>query len=181
MNLTELHFEIDSTLSELLQVVSNIDNAQFNVAKDDNSWSPAQVTQHLVLSISAFVRLMKGPTHDTNRNPDEHVERIKDIFLNFDKKLKSPEFIVPEKKEYNKEDLIRSLKELKSELKNIIDTSDLDKTCTAFGLPTLGNLTRKEALAFVLYHTQRHLRQLKSVHHQMPSTIGREQDISQGN
>jgi uncharacterized damage-inducible protein DinB len=162
MNSTELRFEIDSTLSELLEVVSDIDESQFNIAKDENSWSSAQVVQHLVLSISAFVKLMKGATLETNRNPDEHIERIKEIFLNFDKKLKSPEFIIPEKKEYNKEDLLRALKELKSELENIFDTSDLDKTCTAFGLPTLGNLTRKEALAFVLYHTQRHVSQLKT-------------------
>src|SRR5580765_3151306 len=120
MQRQEIHTAINATLSELLNVISRIDDNQFNVAKDENSWSPAQVVQHLVLSISAFVKLMKGPMQDTNRNPDEHVERIKDIFLNFDKKLKSPEFIVPEKKEYDKEDLLRALRELKSELESII-------------------------------------------------------------
>jgi len=163
MNAEELRPEIDSTLSELIRVVSGIDNDRFNIAKDDHSWTAGQVVQHLVLSMSAFVNLLKGPTKETTRNPEQHVETLKAIFLNFSKKLKSPEFIVPERKDYNKEDQLRTLQKLKEEVGNIIDAGDLDKTCTAFGFPTIGNLTRKEALSFILFHTQRHIQQLKGI------------------
>ena len=37
------------------------------------------------------------------RNPEEGVPHLKKIFLNFETKFQSPEFIVPENKKYNKE------------------------------------------------------------------------------
>ena len=160
MNAQQLRSEINSTLSELLEVISNVDDTQFNVAKDDHSWTPAQLTQHLVLSISRFVKLLNGPTEETNRKPDEQIAIIKSIFLDLSRKLKSPDFIIPDKKEYNKKDLLQTLTRLKTELENSIDDSTLNETCTLFEIPGgLGYLTKQEALAFVLYHTQRHIRQ----------------------
>ena len=161
MTQKEIYIAIDATLSELLSVVSAFNEKEFNTSIAAESWTPGQITQHVVLSISGFVELMKGPTQHTNRKVDEHVETIKNIFLNFTRKLKSPDFIIPEPKDYNKEDLLNTLRKLKSSLEEIIETADLDETCTAFGLPTLGNLTRQEALAFVIYHTKRHIHQLE--------------------
>ena len=161
MTQKEIHIAIDATLSELLSVVSAFNEKEFNTSIAADRWTPGQITQHVVLSISGFVDLMNGPTQHTNRKADEHVETIKNIFLNFTRKLKSPDFIIPEAKDYNKEDLLNTLRKLKSSLEEIIETADLDETCTAFGLPTLGYLTRQEALAFVIYHTKRHIRQLE--------------------
>ena len=165
MKRKELHIAIDETLSDLLDVVSNFNQEQFNMAPDKDSWTPGEIAQHLVLSLSGFVELMNGPTQETNRKPDEHVETIKNVFLNFNIKLKSPDFIIPEKKDYNKEDLLRTLKKLKLALEEIVENAELDKTCTLFEIPGgLGHLTRLEALAFVIYHTQRHVHQLKNIY-----------------
>ncbi len=161
MTQKEIHIDIDETLSELLKTVSGFEQEKFNIVPESGGWTPGQITQHVVLSISGFVDLMKGPAQHTNRKADEHVDTIKNIFLNFTRKLKSPDFIIPEAKDYNKEDLLNTLRKLKSALEEIIETADLNETCTAFGLPTLGNLTRQEALAFVVYHTKRHIHQLE--------------------
>ena len=170
MKQKEIHIAIDETLSELLEVISGFDQKQFNVAPGKDSWTPGEVTQHLVLSISGFVDLMKGPTQETIRKPDEHVEKMKAVFSDFTRKLKSPDFIVPEKKDYNKEDLLSILRKLKASLEDIIETANLDKTCTLFEIPGgLGHLTRQEALAFVIYHTQRHVHQLKNMQQRVPS------------
>ena len=172
MNAKELHIGIDATLSELLEMISSFDDQQFNIVLAKDSWTAGQVAQHLVLSISGFVELLKGPTQKTNRKPDEQVEKIKTDFLNFSIKMKSPDAIVPEKKEYNKEDLTKILKGLKVDLEDIIETSDLDKTCTAFELPGgMGYLTRQEGLAFVLYHTQRHIHQLRKIYRKVTSEV----------
>ena len=68
MKSKDFHIAIDATLSELLEVISGFDQEQFNIVPFEDSWTPGQVAQHLVLSISAFVELMKGPTKDT-KNP----------------------------------------------------------------------------------------------------------------
>jgi uncharacterized damage-inducible protein DinB len=115
---------------------------------------------------------MKGPTKETIRRPDEHIEMIKSSFLNFSIKFKSPDFVVPEKKEYVKEDLLRTLRELKAALEDIIESTDLDKTCTAFELPGgMGYLTRQEALSFVIFHTQRHENQMKNIRKKITSAM----------
>ncbi len=172
MKSKELHIEIDATLSELLEVISSFDQEQFNIAIDKESWTPGEIAQHLVLSLSGFVELMNGPTQATNRKPDAHIEAIKNVFLNFSIKLKSPEFIIPERKDYDKEDLWHTIRKLKAALEDIIESSDLDKTCTLFEIPGgLGFLTRQEALAFVLYHTQRHVHQLKNIYRKITSTM----------
>ena len=175
MKSKDLHIAADATLSELLDVISSFDQELFNIADKKDSWTPGQITQHLVLSISAFTELMKGPTQETTRKADANVETIKSIFLNFSIKLKSPDFIVPEERDYDQEGLLRTLRKLKTELENIIETADLDQTCTKFGLPTLGYLTRQEALAFVIYHTQRHVSQLRDMHGKMSSVVETDQ------
>jgi len=165
MKSKEIHIAIDETLTELLAVVSGFQEQQFNIVPFKDSWTAGEVTQHVVLSISGFVDLMNGPTQHTNRKPDEHIETIKNVFLNFSIKLKSPDFIIPEKKDYDKEDLLLTLKKLKLALEEIVENADLDETCTAFAIPGgLGYLTRQEALAFVIYHTQRHIHQMKNIH-----------------
>ena len=163
MKTKEIRKEIDATLTELLEVFSSIDQDQINIVPFKGSWTAGQVAQHLVLSISAFVDLMKGPDKKTERPPDEKVEGIRKTFLDFSIKLKSPDFIVPEEKYYQKEDLLEILKSLKGELDKIIESADLEKTCTAFELPVIGYLTRLEGTYFVLYHTQRHIRQLRNI------------------
>ena len=164
MQQKEIHIAIDETLSQLINVVSTIEQENFNIVPFKDSWTPGEVTQHVVLSISSFVDLLKGPTQQTTRNPEAHVDTIKSIFLNFDVKFKSPDFVVPEKKEYEKTDLLRILKKLKAELEDIIETRELNETCTSFPLPGgIGYLTRQEALAFVVYHTQRHIHQLEKM------------------
>jgi hypothetical protein len=92
------------------------------------------------------------------------VEKIKTVFSDFTRKLKSPDFLVPQKKDYNKDNLLSILRKLKASLEDIIETANLDETCTLFEIPGgLGHLTRQEALAFVIYHTQRHVHQLKNI------------------
>ena len=181
MKQKELHIAIDETLSELLAVASSFEQEQFNIVPFKDSWTAGEVTQHLVLSISGFVELLKGPAQDTKRKPDEHIENIKTDFLNFSIKFKSPDPVVPEKKAYYKEDQLRRFKELKIELENIIETANLNQTCTLFEIPGgLGYLTRQEALAFVIYHTQRHIHQLRKIKNSLTegsSTVGNLQRV----
>jgi len=173
MQQKEIHIAIDETLSELLAVVSNFQQEQFNIVPFKDSWTAGEVTQHLVLSISGFVELMNGPTQPTNRNPREHIDSIKNVFLNFSSKLKSPDFIVPEKKSYDKQEQLERLKKLKAAVEDIIEKADLDQTCTRFTIPGgLGFLTRQEALAFVLYHTQRHIHQLRKIKNVLLEKVG---------
>jgi hypothetical protein len=58
---------------------------------------------------------------------------------------------------------MNSLEEIKATIDHAIQTLELSRTCLAFEIPVYGFLTRTEAIYFVIYHTQRHIQQLKNI------------------
>jgi len=159
----ELVKPADQTLTELIELVETVPAEKFNTVPFEGSWTAGQLTQHMVLANSGFAELLKGPVKDTQRAPDASVNEIKSIFLNFEIKLTSPDFIRPEKKNYDKDGLLAALSGIKADITTSAATLDLSKTCLSFELPVLGYLTRLEAVSFVIYHTQRHIHQLKNI------------------
>lgn len=118
---------------------------------------------HLILSNGGFADVINGPATQTQRPFDQFVEEIRTSFLNFKTKMKSPEFVIPKIREYQKDRLMQSLETIKEKIIKVIDEKNLTETCTSFEVPVLGYLTRWESLHFILYHTQRHIFQLKNI------------------
>ena len=148
-------------------VLSSFYDEHINKIPFDGSWTPGQVAQHIIMSVSGFVDLMKGPDEETTRQPDAHVANIREAFLNFNIKMHSPDFIIPPAKNYDKEELLLTLDHLKTQLNQIIPVKDMNKTCTGFELPMLGYLTRTELANFIEVHTKRHLHQLKNIYNKI--------------
>ena len=163
MNTKELKEQIIKTLSDLASSVEIFDEDKLNKVPFEGSWTGAQVIQHLILSNGGFADVMDGPVKKTDRPVDQMVDEIKKSFLNFNIKMKSPEFIIPEFRDYQKDNLLQSLESIKKKIISLIDEKDLTQTCTSFELPVLGYLTRWESLHFILYHTQRHVFQLQNI------------------
>jgi hypothetical protein len=100
------------------------------------------------------------PGKISERAPDAGVENIRSIFLNFEKKLTSPSFIVPTRDSYLKENLVAELRKSIDELKDAGQHGDLFEIIHH---AIFGDLTRLETLYFVVYHTQRHSHQLRNI------------------
>lgn len=167
MTKKQLLAELDATLSELLQLVASIDDDRLNAVPFPGSWTAGQVARHLVLSNGGFLKILSGPVKDTTRPFNAGVETIRRTLLDFSARLTAPAFVEPPATSYHKEDLLTALQEIKTGILNTAQATDLTPTCIAFELPRLGYLTRWEALHFVLYHTQRHIRQLRSIRHHL--------------
>ena len=163
MNTNELKKQINTTLSDLSATLELFDQEKLNRIPFEDSWTGGQVIKHLNLSNNGFADVMNGPAKESNRPVDQNVQGIKDSFLNFNIKMNSPDFVIPEFREYQKDLLVQKLEIIKEKINKIIDEKDLSETCTSFEVPVLGYLTRWESLHFILYHTQRHIRQLKNI------------------
>lgn len=159
---TILH-EADQTFTEFLQVLQSIPNDKINTVPFEGSWTAAQDAQHIVLSAGSFVQLLNGPVIDTVRDPEQNVETLRSLFLNFHNKFKSPDFIVPEEKHYDKDELIQTITQIKADYLKAIPALNSTQTCLAFELPGMGHITRAEAINFTNVHTIRHLHQLKNI------------------
>lgn len=153
--------ELEIVTTELLLMIASFDQEQINLIPFENSWTAAQVADHLRKSDASILATIQVEGTPAGRAPDEKNAELKSIFLNFDVKFKSPAIVVPDNKVFKKEELIAGLKETRSALSAAAGTLNLNEVCVH---EILGNTTRLELLSFVIYHTQRHIHQLKGIH-----------------
>jgi hypothetical protein len=163
METVKLFDEIDTVLFELVASVSVFTEQEVNQIPFEGSWTPGQVGQHIFMSVDGFSKLLVGNVSETRRSPDQQVANLKAAFLNYDIKMKSPDFIIPLEKKYEKNELIRRLLSVKKKLSEFDIHEDMTKTCIDFKLPVMGYLTRTEIAHFIIYHSRRHVHQLKNI------------------
>ncbi|TCD26191.1 DinB family protein [Pedobacter psychrodurus] len=161
--------EANETLSALENTLSKFNTAHVNAVPFKGSWTAGQLAEHMILSNSGFLQVINGPVTETDKPADLMVKEIRKDFLNFNVKYDSPKEIYPEDRTYNQPELLKSLKEIREGISNAVTGLDLTKTCTAYELPGYGFLTRLEAIYFVIYHTQRHVHQLKNIYNELDS------------
>lgn len=159
----EILKEFNETSDTLLQLVSNVNEKKINMTPFESSWTVGQIAEHLILSNSGFLEMLNGPVQATERPFDQGVKKIKEDFGNFTIKMQSPDFVLPPKKDYVKEELLKSLEIVNNGIVQAIQTLDLRQTCLAFELPVYGFMTRMEVIYFVIYHSKRHNHQLKNI------------------
>jgi len=163
MDIQNAYNEANETFTDLINEFSAIDEGKINTVPFAGSWTAGQLAQHIVLSAGGFNELLNGPVKDTDRDPEANVQQLRTIFLDLNTKFKSPDFIVPGEKQYNKQELLDTLQGIKESLLTGIKTLDTTKTCTLFELPGSGHITSAEAMTFAIVHTKRHVYQLKNI------------------
>lgn len=156
----EILREADEVTEELLQLISSFSQEQLNQIPFEKSWTAGQVAEHLHRSDLLMVKALFGLVRPARRQPDQEVEKLKKIFLDFNTKLSSPAEIVPPDTVYKKENLLNDLKATRGRIREAIVNLDLTPICW---VPPLGEITRLEIIHFVIYHTQRHIHQLRNI------------------
>jgi hypothetical protein len=156
----EIIVAIGGAVSELTDLISSVENDKVNIIPYEGSWTVSQLLRHVTKSISGIAEAMLMDANPTNRNPGERVEELKTVFLDFSRKMNSPEFIVPEEKIYDKQTSINDLNKSFNQFKE--NTNNINLNELVEGLP-LGPITKLELIHFTLFHTQRHLYQMKKI------------------
>lgn len=152
---------LQTTKADLNVVISSISDDNFNVVPFKDSWTAAQVAEHILKATGNGV--IYGNTKPTERDPDEKKTETAKLFLNMDIKMKAPDFILPSDKKHTKPALLSTLNNNFSKLIDAAKTLDLSLTCTDFVIPGFGEFTRSEFIWFFIFHTQRHIYQLKNI------------------
>jgi|SRR3954471_21435501 hypothetical protein len=161
MDTTEnLQQQLTEVFETFIAEFSTISTQRINAEPKVGSWTIGQLGQHVVL---ATIGIGDEKNKSTDRPADQFEQSIRETFLDYTQKFKSPEFIVPEKREYKKEELLTQLKNNEEELINIVKEKKLDHLCLDIELPGWGNLTRYEWIKLIIYHVQRHTQQLKKL------------------
>jgi dihydrofolate reductase len=160
INTEELFASLDNTTSELIELVSSFSETQINEIPSPGKWTAAQVADHVTKSNIGIIKSLEKEGKTPQRPADAGVEELKKTFLDFDKRLRSPEFILPARDIYQKKLVIEKLGI------SIAQLRELSKHVNLFEMishPIFGEVTKLELLHFVVYHTQRHIHQLKNI------------------
>ncbi|MBF4516662.1 DinB family protein [Flavobacterium sp. ANB] len=158
---------IVETFKKLNESVSSFSQEEFNIAPYKGSWTAGQTVEHIIKACSGYPKLFAGNKKNTIRKPDDNIKELEGIFLNFNIKMDSPDFLKPEIIDYNKNSQTLALLKIESELLNSCETYDLTLTCLDFQLPHFEQFTIYEWISFALFHAQRHTKQLNAILHYM--------------
>ncbi len=160
LNTKELFSSLNETYFQLSNLISSADSVTINLVPFKGSWTAAQLVSHVTKSNKAIRQSLRMEGKIVNRNPEERIQELKAIFLNFTTKFNSPEFIVPNENVYQKETIIKDLKKSIDQLKETGNSVNLSEM---INLPAFGEITKLELIYFVFYHMQRHIYQLKNI------------------
>jgi len=122
--ITEAPVIFDQTMSDLISQLEEFTAAEFNDIPYTGSWTAGQVADHLYKSYGV-VRTLEGNVIPATRPVDEKIAGIKELFLNFDIKISSPEAILPSTLPVEKDDLMMGLINRISQFKDLIAREDL--------------------------------------------------------
>lgn len=174
----ELIIELEETSKDLFETLSLFTQDEFNKIPFEGSWTAGQVAEHLFKSESNMPKVLSGSSEETERDPFQHVDLIRKVFLDYTIKLQSPEFILPSNEPKNRDEFIEGFKKTRHELTNLAATLDLNRTFTSFSFPQLGNLTGWELVSFAVCHSKRHIRQMKIIAEKLKAADGHINDAA---
>ncbi|MXV52047.1 DinB family protein [Pedobacter sp. HMF7647] len=164
MDKSNLSEQFERTEEQLLDAINLFSDEQINTVPFKDSWTGAQVADHVTKFQSGIPELFGGVTVKADRDPGEKVEPLKKLFLDHSIKMQSPDFVWPTDDYLEKDAIIAALQQRKQEITKVINDYDLDEICIGFQLPVFGTLTQKEWIYFIIFHTQRHTHQLQNIY-----------------
>ena len=156
----ELLASLKNMVLELMQVLNGFDGQNINTAPFEGSWTAAQVVDHITRSNMSITKAFTLKGAMLNRDPAERVLELKNIFLNFNTRFQSPDFILPTQEVYERKMLIALLNRSVDRIREVSCQANLSEMINH---PAFGDITKFEILHFVLFHTQRHIHQLKKI------------------
>lgn len=155
--------ELAATKDGLLEALALFTPDDFNTEPFEGSWTAGQVAEHVFKSVAHVPQLIIGGSKPTERDPAQNVPNLRHMFLDFETKMKSPDFILPSGAPKGLAKLTQSLKETFEAIIKNAREADLTLTLTEFQFPGSGEITRLELVNFISVHTQRHIHQLKNI------------------
>lgn len=156
----ELAGMIDASTTDLLNMLSSVDEKEFNQRINKN-WSVADVAEHL-LALETQINRYIVNAHTTERAADLKVEPVMQGLQSFENRYNAPDFTLPTPEDKDKNDLIKRLREQRDILKQVILTTDITETVDQKH-PVIGSMTRLEWTCFNIHHTGRHMKQIGNI------------------
>ncbi len=159
--------DLNENTDSLLQELAGFNHQNFSIKPSATEWSAAELTEHLLLIERNVVKALKGNANTTERAIDAKLVLLKMALANTTQKIQAPEMVVPHSATANRQEMLEEIRNLREEQASLIAGCDMSLTCLEFKHPMMGTMTRYEWVYFNIYHTERHLHQLRRIARQV--------------
>jgi hypothetical protein len=155
--------DLNENTDILLEELAGFNHENFKQRPSPNEWSASEVTEHLLLIERNVKKALLGKANVTERAYDGKLTVLKPALAATGNKIQAPEMVVPQSGTLNRQEMEKELRVLREEEAALIATLDMSETCLEFKHPMMGTMTRYEWVYFSIYHTERHLHQLRRI------------------
>ncbi|MDB5271998.1 MAG: hypothetical protein JWO58_365 [Chitinophagaceae bacterium] len=155
--------DLDTNTNALTELLLEVDVAFFDRLPSPESWSSAQVAEHIYVLDRFIYSILNGEIETSTRPADEKVTLIQSVMNNRTRTLNAPDPIVPLGKVKDQQIIITKIITARKDIHRFIQVADLTPVCLAFTHKGFGPMTRLEWILFLIAHTQRHFHQLKNI------------------
>ncbi len=162
-------FELNQSMERYLETISGMSVDQWNFKPDAENWSPAEITEHLVLMESMVLKGLIGKA--LKETPEAgHLEQtvgkdalILKIVPQRDTKIKGPDPMMPAGTPWEKADAVQKFKECRQKtIMFAAETQDALRRHT-MDHPRLGPMDVYQWLLLIAGHNDRHRNQVVEV------------------
>ena len=156
--------DLSASTTQFLAALADFPDALFNMHPTNGGWAASGVAEHILILEGLINKVIEGPVEmPEGRKPDEKIALIKEAFQNEKTKLSAPSIIAPKRENWNKEEVINSIRETRKNMTSSIAFNDLAPVCLAHIHHVFGSLSRLEWVYFCIYHAERHQSQLQRI------------------
>jgi len=160
-----------ANLGYLTKVVDQIPESKLAINIDENSWSIVNIIEHILVVEKSTLWLTQFDAENIDRSPSYKMSQIKKGLLNFDHKVLAPEVMRPSKNRSDHQSMLKELKTIRLELLKIGEEKGWNQLITKFDHPFFSSLTRLEWVYSNIYHTERHIQQIRKISHKLATIV----------
>lgn len=149
--------------NDLLSVTEQVNEAGFMFKADEQTWSMAEIVEHLVLLDSGLLQSIKKKGENIKDTTPETLsnEKILKLTPRRETKIPAPEHFVPKGRFKSKTQAIEAFRQSRSVIENFVETTDLPLERIAFKHFLLGLINGEGWIVFMAGHCNRHIAQMK--------------------
>jgi hypothetical protein len=151
----------DST-TRLFRELGRFDSHSFNLSLGDR-WNPGQIAEHILLTDIAVFRVLQGPLSFAGRKTDEKLPEIQQVWTDRSQKLEALPANIPSDQLKDPVTMQGKIMRERNEMIQFLKTVEEDSLCISRPHRFHGELTMSEWIWFVIYHTDRHIEQVKEI------------------
>lgn len=163
MNIDIYQTDSKNNIQFLRDTLVNVSEQLYIKTPAEGKWSIQQILDHLAVTESVIVNLSHGPASENGRDATAVVNIIKEAFGDHTKVFPNPQPVNPSGQLKSIEEFLNLIERNRLAFLDEIQSKGAQFVLDLFPHPLTGTMTRLEWLYFNIYHTERHIHQIKMI------------------